>query len=108
MIFLKLPNSIELSVDSNIQVKPEVLILDEATSALDMETEGIVQHNLDQVMQNGIPLVIAHRLSTIENADIIHVLDQGHIAESGSHHDLLKRKGAYHSLYLEYQLAKSS
>lgn len=86
-----------------ILLKPEILILDEATSALDMETERIVQQNLDQVMKDGITIIIAHRLSTIENADVIYLLDHGIIAESGSHASLLHKQGKYHRLYLEFQ-----
>ncbi|GAA0352842.1 ABC transporter ATP-binding protein [Bacillus horti] len=87
-------------------LKPEILILDEATSALDMETERIVQQNLDQAMQHGITIVIAHRLSTIENADRIHVLDQGEIAETGSHQSLLKEEGLYQGMYVEHSFSK--
>lgn len=82
-----------------------VLILDEATSALDTESERAIQHALDSLMQGRTTLVIAHRLSTIQNADRIVVMDQGQIAEVGSHEALLARGGHYatlHSLQFEH------
>lgn len=77
---------------------PNILILDEATSALDTESERVIQRNLDKIMKDRTSLVIAHRLSTIRNADLIVVLDEGRIAEQGSHDDLMKKKGLYHYL----------
>jgi len=76
-----------------------VLILDEATAALDNESERRVQHELGVLMQGRTTLVIAHRLSTVEGADRIIVLDQGRIAESGSHQELLARGGLYAALH---------
>ncbi|MFK5985750.1 MAG: lipid A export permease/ATP-binding protein MsbA [Pseudomonadota bacterium] len=76
-----------------------VLILDEATSALDTESEREIQAALEHVMQGRSTLIIAHRLSTIEKADQIIVLDQGQIIETGSHKDLLAKKGTYFGLY---------
>lgn len=76
-----------------------VLILDEATSALDTESERYIQSSLEQLMKNRTTLVIAHRLSTIENADKIVVLDAGKIVETGSHQQLLDRKGHYAALH---------
>lgn len=78
--------------------QPEVLILDEATSALDQETERWVQANLDHARRGLTTIVIAHRLSTIENADRIHFIDNGKIVESGSHAELIARRGRYHGL----------
>jgi ABC-type multidrug transport system fused ATPase/permease subunit len=82
---------------------PRILILDEATSALDTNTEMLIKTALDYAMQGRTSIVIAHRLSTIVNADRIYVLDQGHIAESGRHHDLLARNGMYAELWRRQQ-----
>jgi len=76
-----------------------VLILDEATSALDTESERFIQKSLETLMQNRTTLVIAHRLSTIENADVIVVMDNGEIVETGSHSDLIARNGHYSALH---------
>lgn len=76
-----------------------VLILDEATSALDTQSERLVQAALERLMENRTTIVIAHRLSTIENADRIVVMNQGQIAEMGSHADLLARNGLYANLH---------
>ena len=76
-----------------------ILILDEATSALDNESERAVQSALDSLMKGRTTLVIAHRLSTIERADLIVVVDQGRIVESGRHADLLARNGMYAKLH---------
>ncbi|XP_019120726.1 ABC-type oligopeptide transporter ABCB9 isoform X2 [Larimichthys crocea] len=74
---------------------PRVLILDEATSALDTESEHIVQQALSNIMQEHTVLVIAHRLSTVEKADNIIVIDKGHVAEQGSHSQLMASGGLY-------------
>ena len=78
---------------------PRILILDEATSALDSNNEHLIQDALVPLMQGRTSLVIAHRLSTILNADVIFVVEHGKIVESGSHHDLIARDGAYAKLY---------
>ena len=75
------------------------VFFDEATSALESEAERIVQLALMNLMKNRTTLVIAHRLSTIQNADRIVVLDQGTIAEVGSHEELLKKGGVYRRLH---------
>ncbi|MES2918473.1 MAG: lipid A export permease/ATP-binding protein MsbA [Pseudomonadota bacterium] len=76
-----------------------ILVLDEATSALDNESEYYIQAALDAVMQDRTTLVIAHRLSTIEKADLIVVMDQGRILETGTHAELLARGGMYAQLH---------
>ncbi len=76
-----------------------ILILDEATSALDNESEHFIQQAFDAAMQDRTTIVIAHRLSTIENADLIVVMDQGRILESGTHQELLAKKGTYFQLH---------
>ena len=76
-----------------------IIILDEATSALDTESELIVQEALEKLITDRTTIVIAHRLSTIENASNIIVLDNGIIAETGTHEELIKNESIYHSLY---------
>ncbi len=78
---------------------PSILILDEATSSLDAESEQLVQHALDTLMEGRTSIIIAHRLSTVRNVDRIYVLSQGEIVESGSHTDLMQDpEGAYNQL----------
>jgi ABC transporter fused permease/ATP-binding protein len=77
---------------------PPILVLDEATSALDSESEHLVQEALERLMQGRTTLVIAHRLSTVQGADRVVVLDGGHVAEEGSHAELLARDGLYRKL----------
>ena len=83
---------------------PRILILDEATGSIDTETEQLIQAAIEKLMQGRPPIVIAHRLSTIRNADRILVLNDGQLAESGRHDELLARDGLYATLYrLQYQ-----
>jgi len=79
--------------------KPRILVLDEATSSLDNISERVVQEAIDRVSEGCTTLVIAHRLSTIRNADVIYVIDGGKIVESGTHDQLINKKGKYWELY---------
>lgn len=84
-----------------------ILLLDEATSSLDTKSERAVQEALSNLMQNRTTIVVAHRLSTIQSADLIHVIDEGRVAESGNHEELLQLNGAYAKLY-EIQFSKTN
>lgn len=88
-----------LSIARAILKNAPVLLLDEPTSAVDVETEGLIQKALANVMEGRTCITIAHRLSTIQNADCIYVLDGGTIAELGTHADLLAKGGVYSRLY---------
>ena len=78
---------------------PRILILDEATSSIDTHTEKLLQKAVDAVLKNRTSFVIAHRLSTIRHADRIFVIQDGRVAEQGSHEELIKKKGLYHNLH---------
>ncbi|AFY52969.1 bacteriocin-processing peptidase [Rivularia sp. PCC 7116] len=77
---------------------PQLLIFDEATSSLDAETERVIQNNLKTILKGRTSLIIAHRLSTVRNADLILVLDKGLLVESGTHDELIAKKGHYYYL----------
>lgn len=78
---------------------PKILILDEATSSIDTKTEILVQQGIEELLKQRTSFVVAHRLSTIRNADRIFVIDDGGILESGSHDELMRKKGEYYTLY---------
>jgi len=88
-----------LSIARAILKNPDILILDEATSALDTESENLVKDALYKLMQKRTSLVIAHRLSTIQHANKIVVLHEGKIKESGTHQELISKKGIYRKLF---------
>ena len=79
---------------------PKILILDEATSNVDTRTEKAIQDAMHSIMQGRTSIVIAHRLSTMRDSDLIVVMERGEIAESGSHEELLAKKGRYYELYM--------
>ena len=84
---------------------PRILILDEATSALDTVTEQRIQASLDALCEGRTSIIIAHRLSTIRRADRIAVIEGEHIAEEGSHEELMEKNGAYAALVRAQSLA---
>lgn len=88
-----------ISIARALLANPKILILDEATSNLDTESELYIQKSLRALMQNRTTFVIAHRLSTIQQADQILVIEQGNIAERGTHDELITQQGRYYELY---------
>ncbi|MBN2925973.1 MAG: ATP-binding cassette domain-containing protein, partial [Eubacterium sp.] len=78
---------------------PAMLILDEATSSIDTRTEQKIQNAFAKMMEGRTSFIVAHRLSTIQNADVILVMQDGHIIEQGNHENLLKKNGFYANLY---------
>lgn len=89
-----------LSIARAFLAQPKILILDEATSNVDTRTEKHIQDAMLKLMENRTSLIIAHRLSTIQDADIIVVMDEGHIVEAGNHKELLNKMGKYYKLYM--------
>lgn len=87
-----------LSIARAVLRNAPILLLDEATSAMDTESERLVQDALDKMMQNRTAIVIAHRLSTIQHADRIYVMEEGHVAEEGTHDELIALNGRYAKL----------
>jgi ATP-binding cassette subfamily B multidrug efflux pump len=88
-----------LTIARAIISDPDILILDEATSSVDTRLEQLIQSAMDKVMEGRTSFVIAHRLSTIRNADLILVMDQGTIIETGNHDELIEQDGFYADLY---------
>jgi len=87
-----------LSIARAILANPQILILDEATSNLDTESEQLIQASLAELFKGRTTFVIAHRLSTITHADLIVVMDQGRIVETGTHEQLLRSSGLYYDM----------
>ncbi len=88
-----------VSLARAVLARPEIFIMDEATSSVDTLTEALIQRGMEALMQGRTSFVIAHRLSTIKRADRILVVEEGRIAEMGSHADLLRKRGKYYQLY---------
>ena len=88
-----------IAIARAVLANPRVLVLDEATSSLDTESEAFIQESLRTLLQGRTTFVIAHRLSTIRQADQILVIENGRIAESGRHEELIEKKGRYFELY---------
>ena len=90
-----------ISLARAVLSKPEIFIMDEATSSVDTLTEALIQKGMNALMKGRTSFIIAHRLSTIRRADLIVVIDDGRIAEKGTHADLLKLRGHYYRLYTQ-------
>ena len=82
-------------------IEPSILVLDDATSSVDMQTEFLIQRELEKAMDGRTTFIIAHRISSVKNADMILILDQGRIIERGTHEELLKIKGEYWRMWNE-------
>ncbi|MDO4300583.1 MAG: ABC transporter ATP-binding protein [Clostridia bacterium] len=89
-----------LSIARAFLANPKILILDEATSSVDTRTEKHIQDAMVNLMKERTSLIIAHRLSTIQDADLIVVLDNGRIVETGNHNQLIEKQGKYYELYI--------
>jgi ATP-binding cassette, subfamily B, bacterial HlyB/CyaB len=92
-----------LAIARTLLANPKLLVMDEATSALDYDTERRVCQNLRESLQGCTVFFVTHRLSTVRNADLIVMLHQGAIVESGSHSELMERKGRYYALYRQQE-----
>ena len=92
-----------MAIARTLLKNPPILVLDEATSALDSRTEQAIQETLDRIARNRTTIIIAHRLSTVVGADRIAVLEDGRVAELGTHDQLLQRGGLYADLWYRQQ-----
>jgi ATP-binding cassette, subfamily B, bacterial len=88
-----------ISLGRAVLAQPEIFIMDEATSSVDTLTEALIQRGMENLMKDRTSFIIAHRLSTIKRADRILVIEDGRIAEMGTHAELLRRRGHYYRLY---------
>ena len=96
-----------ISIARAILKNAPIVIMDEPTAALDTESEVAVQNAIDKLVEDKTVIVIAHRLSTIAGADLILVIDNGEIVESGKHHELVARKGKYFNMWSAQQRVKA-
>ncbi len=90
-----------LSIARALVADPVILLLDEATSSIDTVTEMKIQEALERLMEGRTSFVIAHRLNTVRQADVVYVMDQGQLMESGSQQDLIDQKGLYYHMLNE-------
>ena len=88
-----------ISIARALLLDPKILILDEATAAMDTETERLIQEAINILVKGRTTIVIAHRLSTLKECNYLFAIDNGEIAESGDHIELIKHKGIYYKLY---------
>ncbi|KAL9997275.1 putative ABC-type xenobiotic transporter [Helianthus debilis subsp. tardiflorus] len=97
-----------IAIARAIIMSPRILLLDEATSALDLESERVVQEALDHATNGQTTVVIAHRLSTVRNADVIFVVQNGQVVESGSHDDLIQHENGFYASLVFLQKTKQN
>jgi ATP-binding cassette subfamily B protein len=97
-----------LSFARAIIANPAILILDEATSSIDTMTEQKIQMAIEKLVEGRTSFMIAHRLSTVVNADIILVVKDGKIIESGQHEELMNKKGYYYQLYSREEVEQAT
>ncbi|MGL5653590.1 MAG: ATP-binding cassette domain-containing protein, partial [Vibrio sp.] len=88
-----------LAIARMVLCDPKFVILDEATSALDTATEAALHRALSEFLKGRTTLIVAHRLSAVKQADLIYVLEDGHVSQSGTHRELLAQEGLYQTLY---------
>ena len=97
-----------ISLARTLVSDPRILVLDEATSSVDARTEQLLQEAVNKLMAGRTCFIVAHRLSTIQTCDRIMFIDNGGIVESGTHEELLAKKGRYYELYTAQSLAENS